>query len=134
MNRETFEIDTAAITIKDSLRDDLGDLNALMNSIRRYGLLSPLVVDQNNVLIAGFRRFEACKRAGISRVHVTRYPIDYQSIDALDIQSDENLCRQQLTQRELDRHIENKKLFLRNPVVRFFLKLAAKIKSWFKRD
>ena len=52
---------------------DEDKLNELMQSIKNHGILQPLVVTRNGAqfeLIAGERRFQAAKRAGIKKVPV----------------------------------------------------------------
>ena len=53
-------------------RKDLGDLQTLAKSIQEIGLLQPIVVNQDNELIAGKRRLEACKLLGRTEVWLTR--------------------------------------------------------------
>jgi ParB family transcriptional regulator, chromosome partitioning protein len=48
------------IKIGNRFRKDLGDIQNLADSIREIGLLQPVVVNENNDLIAGQRRIEAC--------------------------------------------------------------------------
>lgn len=108
MKKEYRELDIAEIQIRSRLREDLGELGTLTNSIRKHGLLSPIIVDKDNNLIAGLRRLEACKQAGLARIPTFKLNAAYRDIEALDIQSDENLCRQPLTQGELDRQIQLK--------------------------
>ena len=45
-------------------RTDLGDLDALVDSIRREGLLQPITVTPEGVLVCGRRRLEALRRLG----------------------------------------------------------------------
>ena len=52
------------IKIGKRFRKDMGDLTSLKNSIKELGLLQPIVIDENNNLIAGFRRLQACKELG----------------------------------------------------------------------
>ena len=52
------------ITIRRRLRRDNGDIAGLMDSMRRHGVLHPLLVTPNYQLIAGRRRLEAAKRLG----------------------------------------------------------------------
>lgn len=40
------------------------------NSIKRFGFRSPIVVDKNNVIIAGHTRFKAAQRLGLTQVPV----------------------------------------------------------------
>ena len=41
-------------------------LESLMQSIREFGFLQPLVIDKDNIIIAGHARFEAASTLGIS--------------------------------------------------------------------
>lgn len=47
------------IKVENRLREDLGDINELAQSILTMGLMHPVVIDQDNNLIAGGRRFAA---------------------------------------------------------------------------
>ena len=49
------------IKIKKRVRKDLGDLDALKNSLRTYGLLNPITITRDYELIAGERRLQAAK-------------------------------------------------------------------------
>lgn len=48
------------IKLGDRFRKDLGDYEGLAESIREVGLLQPPVVNEDNELICGARRLEAC--------------------------------------------------------------------------
>jgi ParB family transcriptional regulator, chromosome partitioning protein len=58
------------IKIDKRFRKDVGDIKKLANSISEVGLLHPIVVNENNELVAGQRRLEACKLFGWSEVPV----------------------------------------------------------------
>ena len=45
-------------------RQDLGDIDALMRSIEQHGLLQPITITPDGVLVCGRRRLEAVKRLG----------------------------------------------------------------------
>lgn len=60
-----------AIKVGQRHRRDLGDIDALAESINKNGLLHPIVVTEDHRLIAGGRRLAACKRLGWSDVPVT---------------------------------------------------------------
>ncbi|MFT4261954.1 MAG: ParB N-terminal domain-containing protein [Nocardioides sp.] len=45
-------------------RHDLGDIDALMRSIDEHGLLQPITITPDGVLVCGRRRLEAVKRLG----------------------------------------------------------------------
>jgi ParB family chromosome partitioning protein len=57
-------------------RGDLGDIEALAESIRDIGLLHPVVFDQRNNLLAGRRRLEAARLLGWTSVAVRIMEVD----------------------------------------------------------
>ena len=64
------------IKIGDRFRKDLGDIKTLASSIQEIGLLQPIVVNQDNELIVGQRRLEACKILGQTEVSTTIVNLD----------------------------------------------------------
>jgi ParB family transcriptional regulator, chromosome partitioning protein len=84
-----------------NIRDDLGDLTELTDSIRAHGILQPLVVRVHPAraggyeVIAGHRRLAAAKRAKLTTVPVVirRAPDDR----ALEVMLVENCQRRDLT-------------------------------------
>jgi ParB family transcriptional regulator, chromosome partitioning protein len=66
----TAKIKIEDIKIDKRFRKDVGDIKKLANSISEVGLLHPLVLNENNELVAGQRRLEACKLLGWSEVPV----------------------------------------------------------------
>lgn len=59
-----------AIWLGPAYRHDLGDVDELCESIRAVGLLHPIVISPEGMLISGRRRLEAVKRLGWRRVPV----------------------------------------------------------------
>ena len=113
MNKELIDIDISKITVKSHIRQDIGNLDTLKKSIQQVGMLHPIIIDRNNVLISGKRRMEACRDIGLAKISAFHLDIDAASMTALDIQSNENLCRQPLSHEELDKHIQTKKGIIR---------------------
>ena len=66
------------VIIGDRFRHDMGDIDALAQSIADIGLLHPIVVTPDNRLIAGRRRLEACKALGL--VDIAATVVDLQEI------------------------------------------------------
>jgi N6-adenosine-specific RNA methylase IME4 len=66
----------ADIRVGKRHRRDLGDVAALAESIRAVGLLHPVVIRPDGMLIAGERRIEAHKRLGRTHIPVTIVPLD----------------------------------------------------------
>jgi len=59
------DVRITAIKVGKRYRKDLGNLDGLVKSIERVGLLQPIVITKaNKRLIAGYRRLEACKLLG----------------------------------------------------------------------
>lgn len=109
MNRELTEIDIDKVVVKRHIREDSGDLATLENSIRSIGLLCPIVIDKDNILVSGGRRLQACKDTGMKTIQAFKLETTFDSMAALEIQSDENLCRLQLSNDDLECLIQRKK-------------------------
>jgi len=109
MRKELVELDINAITVKSRVRSSNGDITTLQNSIQKLGLLCPIIVDRNRVLISGARRLDACRTIGMTTVAALKVDIDHNTMTALDIQSDDNLCREGLSNEDLEKLIRMKK-------------------------
>jgi adenine-specific DNA-methyltransferase len=77
------------IRVENRYRKYLGNLNLLIDSIKTIGLLHPVVVNKDHLLIAGERRLEACKSLGWSEI-----PATIVALDELRAQHDENVFRE----------------------------------------
>lgn len=60
------------IKIGHRFRKDLGDIKALCTSIQTVGLFHPVVINEKNELVAGYRRLRACRKMGWKEVPVTK--------------------------------------------------------------
>ncbi|MBX6396308.1 MAG: ParB N-terminal domain-containing protein [Alicyclobacillaceae bacterium] len=58
------------IQVGTRVREDTGDIGEIAESMRRYGLIHPIVVDAQNRLVAGGRRLEAAKHLGWREIEV----------------------------------------------------------------
>jgi len=68
MKTQTIPLDK--ITIEDRQRKDPGNLDGLKQSLQTHGLIQPLVVNQNNRLLAGERRYRAAASLGWKEIAV----------------------------------------------------------------
>ena len=59
------------VKVGERVREDVGDLNALAMSIKKHGLMHPIVVTDDLRLIAGYRRLQACKMLGWDGIAAT---------------------------------------------------------------
>jgi len=82
-----------SITVGVRHRKDLGDLVPLMESIQRVGLLQPITVSPEGVLICGRRRLEAVKKLGMRTVRVWVRTGLSDALTGLLAERDENALR-----------------------------------------
>ena len=117
------------IKIKKRVRKDLGDIEMLKDSIKRYGLMNPITINTQYELVAGHRRLEAMKALGEESIEAIMVDTKNKLLQ-LELELEENNQRKPFTDDEL---YEGYKALekLRNPS--FFAKLLDKIKSWFEK-
>lgn len=104
MNTPIVHLPIDSITVGDRLRDDMGNIDALAESIREHGLLHPITVDEEGVLIAGGRRLAAMRKLGFEAVPARHW----QTLDENDrrlIELEENLQRKDLTAYERSKNV-----------------------------
>lgn len=124
------------IKIKKRVRRDLGDLEALKNSLRTYGLLNPITINNKYELIAGERRLQAAKQLGWTNINAV-VQNNLSEVEELEMELEENNQRKEFTNEELlDGYKRLEKL--RNPsfwrkIVLFLKKLWNSIVSFFRR-
>lgn len=125
-----MQIPVHEIVVKKRIRQDLGDLSKLMESIKTYGQMNPVLINGKRELIAGQRRLEAIKRLGWRNIEV--HIVDPTSeTDELEMEIDENLHRRNLSAVELAEGMTRLEK-LKNPgffrrIYLFFRKLFKKI-------
>lgn len=97
MNRQTIPIHE--IQVLDRQRIELGDIEDLASSIERYGLIQPIVINQDKRLIAGGRRLAAHVKLG--RLVVDCVFRETLSADELhELELEENVRRKEMTWQE----------------------------------
>lgn len=85
-----------SILIGNRVRKEMGDLQSLAASIKRHGLMHPVVVKTDRTLVAGHRRVEAARRLGWEEIAVTVVDVE----DLLSAERDENQERKDFTPTE----------------------------------
>ena len=68
------------IKIKKRVRKDLGDLSALKESLKLYGLMNPITLNKNYELIAGERRLQAATQLGWTTINANVIDIEDKKI------------------------------------------------------
>ncbi|MBU7047988.1 MAG: ParB N-terminal domain-containing protein [Theionarchaea archaeon] len=94
-----MKMDIRDIEISKGSTRELGNIGSLAESIAKHGMLQPIVINQNNELIAGRRRLEAAKFLGWKEIDVKVIETgdDY---DRLAKTITENIQRKQLNWQE----------------------------------
>lgn len=96
---ELMPIDSIIVTNK-YLRTDT-NVDKLKKSIETVGLINPLVINQQNELIAGGRRYTALKELGRTEATVVRVDKNEKEQELISI--DENLVRKDLNKMEFEK-------------------------------
>ncbi len=85
-----------SIIVEGRFREDLGDLEELVASIKEKGIIQPVTVDDRNNLLAGGRRIAAAKIVGLKQVPCLVRPY-VDKLDSLEIELFENIHRANFT-------------------------------------
>lgn len=88
-------LDSIIVKRDERQRRELSDISTLMNSISRLGLIHPLVITRDNELVAGERRYNACKNLGWTSVPV-QYVDEVDDLTLQAIELEENIKRQDI--------------------------------------
>jgi DNA modification methylase len=97
-------IPITTITVGKRFRENYGDVEQLAESIRSKGLITPLAVSSylngegTRVfnLLAGGRRYQACKLAGLTELPVRIYDRELTELELRSIELEENIQRKDL--------------------------------------
>lgn len=92
-------IRTDHIVVPDRFRQEEGDIVELAESIKKYGLLQPIVIDSEGKLVAGARRLAAVKLLGVTEIEY-RQKGRLTEIERRSMEVEENIRRKQFTWQE----------------------------------
>lgn len=128
------------IKVKHRVRKDLGDLESLKDSLRRYGLLNPITLNGKYELVAGERRLEAAKAIGWTNISANIID-NLSELSQLEMEIEENNQRKEFTDDELLEgykrleRLRNPSLFRRiwNAIKSFFAWIARTIQNLLRR-
>ena len=79
------------------------DVSELEKSIQTLGLIAPLVISQDNVILAGARRFQALSNLGYTEAPVM--VVNKGELENELVSIDENLVRKDLSKVEIEAHL-----------------------------
>lgn len=94
-------IDEIVVEEAVRIRKEAGNIEVLQSSIEKVGLINPVMIDENNQLIAGYRRLTACKNLGWKEIEVTVVQLKGDPIKMLDVEIAENFFRKDFTPEEI---------------------------------
>lgn len=121
-----MKVSISDITVNNRVRKEMGDLTPLMDSLNKHGLISPIVVTEEFVLVAGHRRLQAAEKLGWSEVEVV-VTNKVKEEDLLEIELSENVYRKDFSPLELldgySKFQELKKPTFWQKIKRFFRKI-----------
>ena len=123
------DVEIGSIKIKRRIREKTVPIEPLVESIQKYGLLEPIVIDEKNRLIAGFRRLQACEQLGFNTILANVVNVEDAETFLL-LELEENTCRFQFSDEELSKAKKQLEK-IRHP--NFFVWLWNKIVSFFTR-
>ncbi|MCE3013244.1 MAG: ParB N-terminal domain-containing protein, partial [Proteobacteria bacterium] len=83
------------------------DVTDLEKSIQTLGLIAPLVINDDNVILAGARRFQALLNLGFTEAPVM--VVDKNTLVQELVSIDENLVRKDLSKIEIESHLRRAK-------------------------
>lgn len=92
---EVIDISISEINIGSRIRQDLGDIDGMASSLSRVGQLQPIIINRDNLLIAGGRRLTAAKQLGWEHISAT-YRDTLNEAELREIELEENLKRKDL--------------------------------------
>ncbi len=87
------------IKVGERFREKFEDIDKLAESIHTFGLIEPIVIDENNELIAGERRFKAHQLLKMEEIEV-KYMKDLTELEKKEVELEENIQRKQFTWQE----------------------------------
>jgi len=88
-------VNVDSIKISDRMRKDVGDISKLSDSIKQFGLFSPVLLDENLELVAGFRRLSAMRALGWTDIPYVNFG-DLTELQRREIELEENIQRKQM--------------------------------------
>ena len=87
------------ITLGERARKEYGDLEELGESLTRLGQIQPIVLDENNCIRAGGRRYSAAILLGWDDIECV-YMEDLSPIEKKEVELEENIARKSFTWQE----------------------------------
>ncbi len=117
------------IKINDRIRQDIGDIDTLAQSIEKMGLIHPVIISEKYELLSGYRRLQACKKLGWETIQVKIVAIGDDDLKKIDWEYHENIGRKDLNVDETKRYVAKREHFIAPK----FKSIWRKLFAFFKR-
>ncbi len=105
------------IKIGKRVRKEIGDIDNLKKSLKRHGLLQPILITENNQLVSGYRRITAAKELGWDEIEaLTVAPKN--DLEQIEMEMEENIIRKEFTSEEMLDGFKRKKKLTRPNIFR----------------
>lgn len=95
-----MQVAIGSITVTERVRQEIGDLKPLVDSMRQYGQLNPITITRHHDLIAGHRRLLAARELGWYTIDAICIDRD-SPIERLELELAENIARKDFTAPEI---------------------------------
>ena len=87
------------ITLGERAREDYGDIDGLGESMSRLGQIQPIVIDEDNIIRAGGRRYTAAILLGWEEIDCV-YMKDLNPLERKEVELEENIARKSFAWQE----------------------------------
>ncbi len=95
-----MQVPLEEIVIQNRVRQEIGDLKPLMNSLQQHGQLNPVTLTREHELIAGHRRVLAARELGWKSIEA-KVVERSSEIEKLQLELEENVHRKDFSPEEL---------------------------------
>jgi len=116
------------IKISSRIRQDLGELDTLAQSIQKMGLIHPVIISERYELLSGHRRLEACKSLGMETIEAKIVTIGDDDLTKIDWEYHENIGRKDLDVSETKRYVTQRERFMMPTYKSVWVKMCAFLK------
>jgi ParB family chromosome partitioning protein len=83
------------------IRKEIGNLEPLQVSIAKVGLINPILIDESDNLVAGYRRLCACRNLGWQEIDVRVVEFGGDELGMLEAEIAENFFRKDFSPEEI---------------------------------
>ncbi|MBM4142325.1 MAG: chromosome partitioning protein ParB [Lentisphaerae bacterium] len=95
-----MQVAVNSIIVTDRVRQEVGDVGPLTDSMKLRGQLNPITITRGNELVAGYRRLLAARKLGWEHIDANIVHRDSE-IEKLEMQLEENVHRKDFSPQEL---------------------------------